>query len=286
MSETIDAHLHTWDLDAAEYSWLTPETGVLYRTYELSEVVPELDACGIDRVVLVQAADNDADTDHMRAVADANPRVAGIVGWVPLDREDLLPGRIAELRADPRIVGVRSLIHDMADTEWVLRPEVSHGLDLVSDAGWSFDYVTSGPAALAHVPAVADRHPGLRIVIDHLGKPPVGADDAARQEWRALIADAAARSNVAAKLSGLASSVGAPDSWSVDTLRPVVDDALELFGVDRLMYGGDWPVSLFAGGYRRTFDGLAAALDGLSSAEHSAVYGDTCRSWYRIPGAA
>jgi L-fuconolactonase len=161
-------------------------------------------------------------------------------------------------------------------------PEVSRGLELVSEAGWSFDYVTSGPAALANVPALADRHPELRIVIDHLGKPPVGGDDAAHENWRSLIVDAAARPTVAAKLSGLASSVGAADSWTVDTLRPVVDDALEVFGVERLMYGGDWPVSLFAGGYRRTFDGLAAALDGLSDTERSAVYGDTCRSWYRI----
>ncbi len=279
---TIDAHLHVWDLDAGEYSWLTPDAGVLNRTFEFGEVVPELDACGIDEVVLVQAADTHADTDHMRRVADANPRVTGIVAWLPLDRPDELPERIAELQADPRVVGIRCLIHDMADSEWVLRPEVARGLELVSEAGWSFDYVTSGPAALANVPALADRHPELRIVIDHLGKPPVGGDADAHAGWRSLIADAATRPSVAAKLSGLASAVDAPDSWTVGTLHPVVDDAIEVFGVDRLMYGGDWPVSLFAGGYRRTFDGLAAALDGLSTAERSAVSGDTCRAWYRI----
>ena len=284
MTETIDSHLHVWDLDAAEYPWLTPELGELYRTFTLDEVVPELDACGIDRVVLVQAADNPADTEHMRAVADANDRVAGIVAWLPLDQPEALPARIAELTADPRVVGVRCLIHDMADTEWALRPEVARGLELVSEAGWSFDYVSSHPAPLAHVPALAERHPELRIVIDHLGKPPIG-DEAARAGWRQLIAEAAARPTVAAKLSGLASSVGAADSWTVETLRPVVDDALELFGVDRLMYGGDWPVSLLAGGYRRTFDGLAAALDGLSPSERAAVYGGSCRTWYRIDGA-
>jgi len=281
---TIDAHVHVWDLEAAEYPWLTPEFTALYRTFAFDEIVPELDACGIDRVVLVQAADDSADTEHMRAVADANPRVAGIVAWLPLDRPDQLPERIAELQADSRVVGIRCLIHDMADTEWVLRPEVGRGLDLVSEAGWSFDYVSSNPAPLAHVPALAERHPELRIVIDHLGKPPVGGDADARAEWRSLIAEAAARPTVAAKLSGLASSVGAPDSWTVDSLRPVVDHALEVFGVERLMYGGDWPVSLLAGGYRRTFEGLAAALDGLSASERAAVYGDTCRSWYRIAG--
>jgi L-fuconolactonase len=281
---TIDAHVHVWDLDAAEYSWLTPELTALYRTFAFDEVVPELDSRGIESVVLVQAADNSADTEHMRAVADANPRVAGIVAWLPLDRPDELPERIAELKADSRVVGIRCLIHDMADPEWVLRPEVGRGLDQVSEAGWSFDYVSSHPAPLAHVPALADRHPELRIVIDHLGKPPVGGDAAAHAEWRSLIAEAATRPTVAAKLSGLASSVGAPDSWTVDALRPVVDDALELFGAERLMYGGDWPVSLLAGGYRRTFDGLAVALTGLSTSELAAVYGDSCRSWYRIGG--
>jgi L-fuconolactonase len=281
-SGTIDAHLHVWDLDAAEYSWLTPALPDLNRTFGFDEVIPELDACGVDRVVLVQAADNAADTEHMRAVADASERVAGIVAWLPLDRPDELTTRIAELRGDPRVVGIRCLIHDMADREWVLRPDVADGLDRVSEAGWSFDYVCSNPEPLVHVPALAYRHPDLRIVIDHLGKPPIGAGEDARLAWRSLILDAAVHPNVAAKLSGLASAVGGPDSWTVDTLRPIVDDALEVFGVERLMYGGDWPVSLLAGGYRRTFDGLAAALDGLSGPEREAVYGGSCRTWYRI----
>jgi L-fuconolactonase len=158
---------------------------------------------------------------------------------------------------------------------------VAAGLGRLADAELSFDFVTSGPAALDLVPVLAARHPSLRIVIDHLGKPPVGSDAETLAQWATRLRAAAVFPNVAAKLSGLASSVGAPDSWTVADLRPVVAEAVEAFGPARLMYGGDWPVCLLAGGYTRTFEGLHAALD-VSASELARIHAGTATEWYRL----
>lgn len=280
MTGIIDAHAHIWRRDTGDYGWIRPELSLIDQDFGLDDLTAERRALGIDRVVLVQAADTAGDTDRMLDEAATHPEVAGIVAWLPLADASL--GEALQRRlATGLVVGVRALIHDMADREWVLRPEVAAGLDRVADAGLAFDVVTSGPDALALVPRLAERHPSLRIVIDHLGKPPIGQDAAAFDRWLELLRAAAAFPTVAAKLSGLASSVGAADSWTVDDLRPVVAAAVETFGADRLMFGGDWPVCLLAGGYTRTFDGLHAALD-VTPAELDAIHWRTATTWYRL----
>ena len=126
--------------------------------------------------MLVQAADTAEDTAAMLEMADRHPIVAGVVGWVPLDRPRDTAGALAAFADKPRIVGIRNLIHTQGDPNWILRPEVDEGLGLLEEAGLPFDFVTSGPAALAHLPVLAQRHPALHIVLDHLGKPPIGLD--------------------------------------------------------------------------------------------------------------
>ncbi|GAA5202742.1 amidohydrolase family protein [Microbacterium jejuense] len=280
MNGIIDAHTHIWNRDSGDYGWITPHLAVLDRDFGLGDVTAEVAALGVDRFVLVQAADTVGDTDRMLAEAATHPEVAGVVAWLPLEVPGLADALAARLSTG-MVVGVRALIHDMADPRWVLRDDVAAGLDLVAAAGLAFDVVTSGPAALDLVPQLAARHPSLRIVIDHLGKPPIGGDAEAFADWRTRLRAAAASPNVAAKLSGLASSVGAPDSWMVDSLRPVVAEAVDAFGPDRLMYGGDWPVCLLAGGYTRTFEGLHAALD-VSAADLDLIHHRTTQAWYRL----
>lgn len=279
----IDTHTHVWNLDAAEYSWLTPDFAPLDRTYDLGEVERELDECGITDVVLVQAADNDEDTDNLLRVAGQHPRVAGVVAWMPLADPTELDRALVRRTEHPIVVGVRCLIHDMADTEWIVRGDVGAGLDRLAQEGLSFDFVTSGPEALAHAVTIADRHPKLRIIIDHLGKPPIGGSATDRGRWRALLGEVGARPNVAAKLSGLYSSVGAPDSWTDASVVETVNSALEIFGPDRLMYGGDWPVAILGGGYRRVYQAIERAVAPLSDSERDAIFAGTALNWYRLP---
>jgi L-fuconolactonase len=238
----------------------------------VADLLPQLAATGVDRLVLVQAADDDGDTDTMLAEADAHPEVVGVVAWVPLDDRDRAAARLDLLARHGRLGGIRSLIHDRADPDWILSPAADAGLGLVAEAGLAFDYVTAGPAALAHLPSIGRRHPDLRIVVDHLGKPPVGGD---LTVWEGLLRRAAENPHVVAKVSGL-------DPARPEALRPVLDVALDAFGPERLMYGGDWPVSDLVGGYAAWWGAVRPLLDELTETERTAILEGTAIRAYRI----
>ena len=280
MSGIIDAHQHVWDLGRAEYAWLGPDSGPLYRNFEMTDVLPELEAAGVTGTVLVQSADNDDDTDHMFEVARENPIVAGIVGYVPLDDPDRAAVRLAHLQREPLFCGIRALIHDRADPHYLERGDVDATLGLLEDAGIPFDVVGVLPEHLRAVLAISERHPRLKMVLDHLNKPPIGASDP--QPWASLIGDVAANPLVYGKVSGLYSAVGQPGDWTVDTIRPVFEHALDVFGADRLMYGGDWPVSLIAGGYTRVWRGIEELLAGLPDDDRQAILAGTARAYYQL----
>jgi len=278
----IDAHQHVWDLDRSPYPWLGPQVPQWNRTFTFEELRPHLRRNAVTATVMVQSDDHDADTDLMREVADAHPEVVGIVAYVPLDRPAVAGERLAELRRDDRVVGVRNLIHDLPDPDWILRPEVDEGLSILEAAGVTFDYVAVLPRHLEHVPTLAERHPDLRIVIDHLSKPPIG--EVEREPWWSLIAAAAEAPLVHAKVSGLYPGAS-PESWTTSGVRAFVERALELFGPSRLMYGGDWPISVAAGGYDRVFAGITDLLGGLSAAEQAEIWSGTAKRFYRISEA-
>ena len=272
----IDSHQHVWNPATASYPWLTG-LDPIDREMALAEILPAMRAAGVTATVLVQADDNVEDTQNMLREADRHSEVVGIVAWAPLDRPDDAHRMLVKLSDDPRVVGVRTLLHAHPDPDWVLRTEFDEGLSMLESEGLTFDYVTGDPAALAHLSGISERHPTLSIVIDHLGKPPLGSD---RSEWRALIAAAAENPRVFAKLSGLYASSGPLDSWTVDDVRPVVDDALEIFGPDRLMVGSDWPIAVLAGGYERTVTALVEL-----AGDSEALLGGTAARFYSLDPA-
>jgi L-fuconolactonase len=278
----IDAHQHVWDLERAAYPWLGPHLPAWNRTFTFEELQPHLRRAGVDATVMVQSADNHEDTDLMLSVADEHPEVVAVVAYVPLDRPDEAHERLTALRRDRRVVGVRNLIHEQSDPDWLLRPEVDAGLGVLEDADVTFDLVSVLPRHLEHVMTLSERHPELRIVIDHLSKPPIGAVDP--EPWWSLIAAAAHNPLVHAKVSGLYPGDD-PDSWTPEAVRPFLDRALEVFGPHRLMYGGDWPISVAADGYDRVFDGLIELLDPLDPDDRDAVLAGTARTFYDIDPA-
>ena len=281
----IDAHQHVWDLSRAEYPWLDAGAAPIDRTMELDEIMPAMRRVGVGATVLVQSADNEGDTANMLRVADAHPEVVAVVAWVPLDQPDRAAEMLARLRGDDRVVGIRALVHTNPDPQWILRPDVDEGLGLLEAQGVPFDYVVESPAALALLPELSERHPALSIVVDHLGKPPVGGTDAERVVWRRLLEAAAANPRVTAKVSGLYAASGRMGDWTLDAIRPFVDDSLEMFGAGRLMMGGDWPISVLAGGYERTWGALLALADELEPAEAAALLGETAAAVYAIAPA-
>ena len=279
----VDTHVHVWDLTGGPYGvtypWLT--SGPLHRTHALAEVAPAMREIGVGAAVLVQASDTLAETDELLRVADAAPLPTAVVGWLPLADADRCRIEL-ETRADPRLVGVRHLIHDEPDRTWMLRPPVAAGMRVLERAGLVFDAVAERPDLVEQLPAVARRHPDLTIVLDHLGKPPVvaGWGGEAAALWARQVREVSAAPSVVAKVSGL--NTASRPGWTPQDWRPFVHHALECFGADRLMLGSDWPVCTLDGDYARVMGGLLQLVDELSPAEQALVRGGTARRVYRL----
>ena len=275
MSETnarlIDTHLHQWDLDQCAYDWLDadlpPEFHQLRRTFRVDEAREHIEATGVTEAILVQAENSRPDTEAMLGVAADDNRVVAVVGWFDLLDPDGAPAALAALAAAGPVVGIRHLIHDEPDPDWVLQPAVGESLGVLAEHGMAYDFVGVQLRHLEHVPTLASALGDLRIVIDHLNKPPIGTDDYPR--WVELIGAAASFPNVYAKVSGL-HNVTPQGDWTPADLQGAFEVALESFGSGRLMFGSDWPVCNIGGGYRRqveAFEALTAPLDAEATAD-------------------
>lgn len=261
----IDAHLHQWDLDQCEYAWLDadlpPVFHQLRRTFHVSEAQEHFEATGVTEAILVQAENSLADTEAMLSVTASDNRVVAVVGWFDLLDPEGAPAALDALQAAGPVVGIRHLIHDEPDPDWVLQPEVGESLGVLAQHGMAYDFVGVQLRHLEHVPALAEAVEDLHIVIDHLNKPPIGTGD--YPSWVELMRAAASSPNVFAKVSGLHNVTPHAD-WTPDDLRGAFEAALEAFGSQRLMFGSDWPVCNVGGGYRRqheAFEALLALLD-------------------------
>lgn len=277
--ERIDAHLHLWELGDGHYSWLGPQHGGLYRSHTAAEAREALASEGVGKAILVQADDSAADTAFMLAQADANPWIAGVVGWIPLEDPAGAERVLDRWLANGRFCGVRTLIHDDPRATVLELPAVRTSLRLLADAGLPFDVPDAFPRHLGQVAALATDLPELTLVVDHLGKPPRAGSVTDMDLWAVQLRAVAALPNTVAKVSGLFTA-GAP--FTAAALAPVWDLALEAFGPERLMFGGDWPVSNLGAPYADTAGVLAGLIDSLSPTEAAAVWAGTAQRVYRL----
>lgn len=280
MFPKIDAHQHIWDPKRAKYDWLGPDFEVLNRSFTFEELLPSLHETGIDFTIQVQSADNVEDTELMQESANSNPEVVGIVGFAPIHDATLTEKTLETWAQNPLMVGVRNLIHNIPDPEWLLRQNVRDGLSVLAEQNYTFDVVSVLPEHLALLPQLSERHPDLKMVIDHLSKPPIGLAD--MSAWKRGIEAAAENPNVYAKVSGLYSSVGELSDWTTDAIRPAFEFAFEVFGPERLMYGGDWPISKLAGDYVKVWQGLNPLFNELSENDSEYILGRTAYEFYGL----
>jgi L-fuconolactonase len=276
----IDAHQHFWRLSGGGYPWLKPtDHGPIYRDFGPEHLEPLLRASGVERTITVQADNSFSDTDAMLSHADRHRWIAAVIGWVPLLEPPAAARALDRYLTHPAFRGVRHLVHDEPDPDWLWQRRVVASLGVLEDRRLVFEIPAAFPQHLVHVPWLAKRFSDLTIVIDHLAKPPVASGEL--EPWATQLADAAARPNVYAKVSGLCTEADR-DRWSAADLRPFVEVALECFGAERLMLGSDWPVCLLAGDYQRVWGETVSILDRLSSSARRALLGGTAARVYRL----
>lgn len=286
MTRILDAHLHLWRLPRgpqdSPYAWIVPDRGGLHRDYTPQEAGAELAGAGVAGAVLVQADDTVADTLAMLEVCEQQPWAHGVVGWVPLDSPALAEGLLERWRTYSTFCGVRHLVHNDPRPDFLELGPVRASLRMLAETGVPYDVPDAFPRHLAQVLDLAHALPELSLVVDHLGKPPLaaGPGSAPFRQWESQLRAVAAAPRTVAKVSGLRIP-GAP--YDLATLRPALDVALDAFGPGRLMYGGDWPMTVPYGGYLPNLHVLAGWVQDLPSEDRDQIWHGSAERVYRIP---
>ncbi|MGY2896225.1 amidohydrolase family protein [Deinococcus sp. UYEF24] len=275
-SGITDAHLHFWSPARIDYFWLGPNFPMIDREIALDELEPQRLEAGVSQGVFVQASHDPRELNWVLGELDRFPWVCGVVGWLDLTAPDLEEQAGIFMR-DPRFKGVRHLTHDIPDQGWLGRDDVGAGLDTLAKLGLSLDLVLH-PQQLALASEVVRQHPGLNVILDHLGNPPLASGDLS--EWSRDVSALAALSNVSAKVSGLLTGLAPGQDEAL--LKEAVEAAFDCFGPERLMFGGDWPVATQVASYRVTLGTLARTLPPLGAAETLAFWSGTARRVYRL----
>ena len=270
----IDAHQHFWRLARNDYPWMSPD-GPLHRDYLPADYLPLMKAAGIGGAVLVQAAPTVAETEYMLGIADTEPTILGVVGW--FDLEDAGAGNLERLAAHPKLVGVRPMIQDLADDEWIAQPAVLDGLKRVASFGLTFDLLCY-PRHLPYATRTLDKVPDLKVVVDHLAKPDYAN---LSPDWQNGMKALAARSNTCCKIAGLVTEIG--PEWRKADFSRHFRTVFELFGSSRLMIGSDWPVLTTVASFADVIAHYQTITAGFSPAEQSDLWAGTAARFYGLP---
>lgn len=274
----IDAHLHVWNRARSRYSWLGPAHGPLDADIPPAHALSQLADAGVGHAVLVQADDTEEETGYLIEVARDHPWVLGVVGWVDLEEPRAAEARIEVLRASPTFCGVRQLTHGDPRPGVLDLPAVRATAKVLARHDVPLDVPDAWPRDLPATVRLARDQPDLVVVLDHLGKPPP-ADSEDFSDWAGMLRTLARAPRTVAKLSGL-SRAGSPNSAA--DWWPAVEVALEAFGAQRLMYGGDWPMTLPLGGYQQAMAPVEEILEVLSPSEQAAIWHGTATQVYRL----
>lgn len=270
----IDAHQHFWQLDRGDYGWLTPDLAPIHRDFGTPDLEPHLARHGIGGTVLVQAAPTLAETGYLLDLATKTAFVRGVVGWVDFEAHDA-PDEIARLAAHPKLVGLRPMIQDIADDDWMLRPDLSPAFEAMIRHDLTFDALVL-PRHLPRLRRLLARHPALRCVIDHGAKPEIahGRFD----DWAAQMTALAHETAVCCKLSGLLTEAGAGAGRA--KVAPYAAHLFAQFGPSRLIWGSDWPVLTLAASYENWFEMARSFVS--NPQDRQAVFGGTAVALYRL----
>src|SRR5262245_41752392 len=279
----IDGHQHFWDPADGSCGWMTEDYAPIRRVFSPDDLRPALREAGVDKTVLVQTWHSLNETKDFLATAGKVDFVAGVVGWVDLTDPEI--GRaIAELKARPDgryLVGIRHLVHNEPDPDWLLRADVQRGLEAVGEAGLAYDLLLKEPQIPAALRTV-ERHPGLRFIVDHIAKPRIR--ERTIEPWARLMRGFEEhRDHVWCKLSGMVTEADWA-AWRPEDLLPYAREVLAIFGASRCIFGSDWPVCLVAADYTSVKAALEFCLTGLAPGERAMVFGGAATEAYSLPG--
>lgn len=275
----LDTHHHLWKPDRGDYFWMDPSLPIA-RNYLPEDLSPLLRQAGVEKTILVQAADTEAETEFMLDLAEKTEWIVGVCGWLEMDSDDFCD-RLDHFMRNPYWKSFRPMLQDIDDPKWILRPRVLKNLKYVAEVGARFEVLTK-PPQLPHAIEAIKQTPGLNAVVNHISKPEIATGKL--EPWATQISELRDFPNVYCKLSGLVTEAG--DDWRPEDIRPYVAHVLDVFGQERVMFGSDWPVALLAvEGYGSVVNVLRSIVGPLLSMDgHKKLFYENGARFYGING--
>jgi L-fuconolactonase len=273
----LDSHHHFWKYDPVEYEWITEDKAAIRRDYGPADLKHEMSTAGVSGAISVQARQSLDETLTLLRLADENDFLRGVVGWVPFV-EPNVSDVIARFSSYPKLCGLRHVLHDEPDPDYMLRDDFNRGIATLKPFGLTYDILVFE----RHLPQTiqfVDRHPNQVFVLDHVAKPRVKAKEVS--PWAERIRELAKRPNVFCKISGLVTEADF-HNWTEEQLKPYMDVVIEAFGPQRLMFGSDWPVCLVAISYNNWVDIVGRFCNQLSQSEQERIWSGTAIEAYGL----
>jgi L-fuconolactonase len=270
----LDSHQHFWKYDPAQYPWIPKETP-LHRDWLPADLAPLLAAAGLDGCIAVQARQTLEESRWLLELVDAAPIIQGVVGWVDL-RSERVGEQLTALATHPKFRGVRHVVQDEPDVNFLLGADFQRGLGHLHHFGLCYDLLVF-PRQLPAAIKLVERFPEQPFVLDHIAKPPI--KEHTLSPWREQIRELARAPHVMCKVSGMVTEAD-HGAWKAEDFKPYLDVVAEAFGPHRLMFGSDWPVCLLAGSYERVFGLVDEYFSKLPAAARAAIFGGNAARFY------
>lgn len=273
----LDSHQHFWKFDPVRDSWINDEMSVIQRDFLPADLEPVLVANGFDGCITVQSDQTEAENDFQLKNAETHDFIKGVVGWVDLQADDI-EERLEYYSQFEKMKGFRHVLQGENQRDLMLQPKFMYGISKLAKFNFTYDILIF-PDQLLYAAQLAAAFPNQKFVIDHIAKPLI--KDGKIDGWKEDIQAVAQYENVHCKISGMVTEADW-NNWQPEDFTPYLDVVVEAFGVNRIMYGSDWPVSLVAGGYERSLAIVQQYFSLYSAAKQDLIFGENAAAFYNV----
>jgi len=273
----IDSHQHFWNYDLIKDSWIGDGMEVIMNDFSPQDVLPMMQRNNFDGCVVVQADQSEQETFYLLDLADKNPFIKGLVGWVDF-RADNIAERLDYFSQFSKLKGFRHIVQAEAENDFLLRPDFCRGISLLKKYNFTYDiliYPKHLPVALEFV----KRFPGQTFILDHLAKPYI--KDQLIDQWKQDMLPFKQFENVSCKMAGLVTEADWKH-WKMDDFQRYVDVVFDIFGPDRLLFGSDWPVCTLAASFDQVVEVLEHSTSFLDPQARKRLWGENCSRIYNL----
>lgn len=278
-SSIVDSHQHFWQLNRGDYTWLTPQLAPIYRDFLPANYLDSANPCNIRKTVLVQAAATNDETDFMLQLSEQHDFISGVVGWLDMEAPtSVLCARLEQLGTHSTFKGIRPMLQDIQDVDWILNPAFKPIFDKLIELNLCFDALVF-TQHLDNILLLADRYPNLKIVIDHCAKPDIATGKF--ELWARKLRAFKDKTNVLIKVSGLTTEAKQGQDQPSD-FQPYFDLVYQTFSASRMMWGSDWPVVNLSSTFEQWYQLSQALIEGWQKHEVDDFFANTACRFYNL----